>query len=87
MHSITYNYAPQTFANTWIKINDRNTGHNYEMTRTIYCLTRELNLKKKIPIYSLASAWNDAGVLRFYQNKTTFKIALKDHLLNEIDEN
>jgi hypothetical protein len=28
MQSITYNYAPQTFANTWIKNNDRNTGHN-----------------------------------------------------------
>jgi hypothetical protein len=28
MHSITYNYAPLTFANTWIKNNDRNTGHN-----------------------------------------------------------
>jgi hypothetical protein len=46
-----------------------------------------LEFFKKIPIYSLAAKWNAAGVLRFYQNRTTFKIALKDHLLNEIVDN
>jgi hypothetical protein len=40
---------------------------------------------QKIPIYSLPAAWNAAGDLRFYQNKTTSKIALKDKLLNEIE--
>jgi hypothetical protein len=87
MHSITYNYAPQTFANTWIKNNDRNTGHNLRNDEDYLLPHPRVEFFKKIPIYSLASAWNDAGVLRFYQNRTTFKIALKDHLLNEIDEN
>jgi hypothetical protein len=40
---------------------------------------------KKIPIYSLPAAWNAAGNLRFYQNRTTFKIALKDPLLAELE--
>jgi hypothetical protein len=34
-------------------------------------------LKKIILAISLPAAWNE----RFYQNRTTFKIALKDHLL------
>jgi hypothetical protein len=40
---------------------------------------------KKIPLYSLPAAWNAAGTLRFYHNRITFKIALKDKLLSEID--
>ncbi len=27
MHVITYNYAPQAFDNTWIRNNERGTGH------------------------------------------------------------
>ncbi len=40
---------------------------------------------KKIPLYSLPLAWNNAGDIRFKNNRMTFKIALKDKLLNEIN--
>jgi hypothetical protein len=48
-------------------------------------LTLGSNSFKKIPLYSLPAAWNAADTLRFYQNRITFKIALKDKLLSEID--
>ncbi len=28
MHSVEFNYAPIAFANTWIKNNEHNMGHN-----------------------------------------------------------
>jgi hypothetical protein len=40
---------------------------------------------KKIPLYALPSAWNDAGDIRFQHNRITFKIALKDKLLEDIN--
>jgi hypothetical protein len=40
---------------------------------------------KKIPLYSLPSAWNDAGDIRFLQNRLTFKIALKEKLLDDVN--
>jgi hypothetical protein len=86
VHGITYKYAPQTFANTWVRNNERNTGHTLRNDDDYLLPHPRVEFLKKIPMYSLAAAWNAAGLLRFYQNKTTFKIALKDHLLNEIDD-
>jgi hypothetical protein len=40
---------------------------------------------KKIPLYSLPLAWNSAGDIRFQNNRMTFKISLKDKLLDEIN--
>jgi hypothetical protein len=75
------------FDNTWIRNNKRDKGHILRNDDD-YLLTH-LRVKsfKIIPIYSLAAAWNAAGLLRFYQNKTTVKIALKDHSLNKIVDN
>ncbi len=64
----------------------RNTGHILRNDDDYLLPHPRAEFFKKIPIYSLAAAWKAAGLLRFYQNKTTFKIALKDHLLNEIDD-
>jgi hypothetical protein len=69
MHAITYNYAPRTFDNTWIRNNERGTGHTLRNDDD-YLLPHPR-----------------VEFLRFYQNRTTFKIALKDHLLNGIVDN
>jgi hypothetical protein len=87
MHAITYNYAPRTFDNTWIRNNERSTGHTLRNNDDYLLPHPRVEFFKKIPIYSLAAALNAASVVRFYQNRTTFKIALKDHLLNEIVDN
>jgi hypothetical protein len=85
MHSIEYNYAPKTFINTWTKNNARNIDRTLRNDEDYSLPHPRVEFFKKIPIYSLPAAWNAAGDLRFYQNKTTFKIALKDKLLSEIE--
>jgi hypothetical protein len=86
MHSIEYNYAPRAFVNTWTKNSDRNIGHALRNENDFALPTPRIEFFKKIPIYSLPAAWNEAGDIRFYQNRTTFRIALKDKLLSEIVE-
>jgi hypothetical protein len=45
-----------------------------------------LNFFRRIPLYSPPAAWYAAGDLRSQQNKTTFKIALKDKLMEEVSQ-
>jgi hypothetical protein len=86
MHfSIEFNYAPSAFANTWTKNNERNIGHELRNDNDYVLTYPRIEFFLKIPIYSLLAAWNAAGDLRFYQNRTTFRIALKDQLLAELD--
>jgi hypothetical protein len=83
MHSIEYNYAPPTFLNSFIKNNNRNIDHNLRNVNDFLIPFARIDFFKKIPMYSMPKTWNDdIGDLRFQHNKTTFQIALKDHLLN-----
>ncbi len=60
-------------------------GHELRNDNDYFLPLPRIEMFKKIPIYSLPAAWNAAGNLRYYQNRTTFKIALKDQLLAELD--
>jgi hypothetical protein len=40
-----------------------------------------IEMFKKMPIYTLPLEWNNSGDLQFYQNVATFKIILKETLL------
>jgi hypothetical protein len=85
MHSVEFNYAPSTFNNTWTKNNERNMEIELRNNDEYVLPHPRIEFFKKIPLYSLPAAWNAAGTLRFYHNRITFKIALKDKLLSEID--
>ncbi len=85
MHSIEFNYAPSTFSNTWTKNNEWNTDIMLCNDDEHILPHPRIEFFKKIPLYSLPAAWKAASTLRFYQNWITFKIALKEHLLSEID--
>jgi hypothetical protein len=85
MHSIEYNYAPKAFSNTWTKNSDRDMGQVLRNDNDYMLPHPRLEAFKKIPLYSLPLAWNNAGDIRFQNNRMTFKIALKDKLLNEIN--
>lgn len=84
MHSIEYNYAPKAFASTWQKNSERNIGHELRNENDYYLPHPRLEFFRKIPLYSLPAAWNDAGDIRLQHNRTTFKIALKEKLIDEI---
>jgi hypothetical protein len=85
MHSVEYNYAPLAFSDTWHKNSDRNTGHALRHDNDYALPIPRIEFFKKIPLYSLPAAWNAAGDIRLQQNKMTFRIALKDKLLSEIE--
>ncbi len=60
-------------------------GHELRNDNDYFLPQPRIEMFKQIPIYSLPAAWNAAGNLRFYQNRSTFKIALKDQQLAELD--
>ena len=83
MHSIYYNYAPSSFANTWTKNNQRNKLNlrNENLFNLPFPRTEQF---KKLTLYSLPSEWNNSGTLMFYENKFTFLHALREQLFEEI---
>jgi hypothetical protein len=80
MHSIFYNYAPPSFNNTWTTHAQRNLNHELRNDSSFYLPFPRIELYKKLPIYSMPSAWNNLGDLRYQYNKVTFKISLNDFL-------
>jgi hypothetical protein len=76
MHSIEYNYAPSTFANTWLKNSERNIGHVIQKENEYDLPIPRIDFFKKTPLFSLPAAWNTAGVIKYQCNRTTFKISL-----------
>jgi len=45
-----------------------------------------IELFKRLTMYSLPTEWNSAGDHRYYDNKTTFRHALRDKLFEELSE-
>jgi hypothetical protein len=84
MHSIYYDYAPRSFEQVWTRNIDRQNDHHLRNENDFSLPNPRLEQFKRFPIYSLPFEWNNAGVLTFYDNKTTFKIALKNQLFEEI---
>jgi hypothetical protein len=86
MHAYHYKYAPKSFNNTWISNAARHGDLNLR-NDDLYALPNpRIEFFKKIPLYALPLEWNNAGVLSLYGNKTTFKIALRNHIFSELEE-
>jgi hypothetical protein len=84
MHSIRYEYAPPSFNNIWT--NERNMNVVLRNNNQYILQHPRIDFFKKIPLYACPNEWNNAGDIIHYNNKTTFKIALKDKLLCEVEE-
>jgi hypothetical protein len=81
MHSIAYNYAHSSFSDTWSTNNNRDNDYNLRNNDLFTLPPFRIELFKKFPLYSLPSPWNELpDSLRYQHNRTTFKIALVDHL-------
>jgi hypothetical protein len=86
MHAVHHNYAPSSFRNTWLLNHERNPENNLNLRDdNLYAIPHpRIELFKKSPIYSLPKVWNDLSInIRGQHNKTTFSIALKNHLLEQ----
>jgi hypothetical protein len=87
MHSIAYEYAPVTFASTWVKNNTRNIGHDLRNQDFFSMPLVRIESFRKFPLYALASEWNKLGDnIRLQHNRTTFKIALMDDIISSLNE-
>jgi len=80
MHSVYYEYAPSSFTGTWQTQAQRNPELNLRNATDFYTPFPRIELFKKLPIYSLPNTWNSYDIIRYYANRTTFSIALKELL-------
>jgi len=84
MHSIYYNYAPISFENIWVKNEERLGDYNLRNDNLFMLPLPRIELFKRLTFYSLPSEWNSAGELIYYENKITFKHALREKLFEEL---
>jgi len=86
MHSVEYGYCLPTFSTTWPKNNQRQ-NHNLRNANDFYVPVPRVESFKNIPLYSFPVEWNSLPEeIKYQNNRTTFKIALKDFLLNAIEQ-
>ena len=78
MHSIKFNYAPESFANVWLL--NANREHEYQLRNNNEPAPR-IEFFRKQPIYTLPSEWNKLEDSRFQPNRITFQIEIKNNLL------
>jgi hypothetical protein len=87
MHSIAYDYAPITFANTWTKNNTRNIGHDLRNQDFFTMPLVRIESFRKFPLYTLPNERNKLGDnIRLQHNRTTFKIALMDKITGSLND-
>ena len=86
MHSIFYSYAPASFLNIWTTQNQLQPIYNLRNANDFILPYPRTEQFKRSPIYSLPFIWNGAGDITLQQNRTTFKFALKNTLLDELAE-
>ena len=76
-HSLCNTCAPATLNAPFLK--------TLEIKMNTLCLIQMFSFFNRFPLYILPKAWNNAGIVTFYNNKTTFKIAflktLNQHIL------
>jgi hypothetical protein len=83
MHSINFSYAPKSFVNIWTKNANRQENRNLNLRNdNLFTLPApRIEFFKRIPLYLLPLEWNSIGPLVFYENKFTFRFALREQLL------
>ncbi len=88
MHSIYHKYAPPSFTDVWQRNADRNPALNLRNADDFYLLQPRTEAFKKSTLYNLPLTWNELSpFIKLQNNKTTFKWALRAHLMDEIDDN
>jgi hypothetical protein len=80
MHSVYYEHAPTSFLNIWTTLEQRHPELNLRNATDIYLPFPRIELYKKLPIYTLPSAWNETGDFRYQRNRFTFQMALREFL-------
>jgi alpha-N-acetylglucosamine transferase len=82
MHSIYYNYAPDSSNDVWQKYSECNPEINLRNTDDLYIPQPRTEAFKKSTMYSLPSIWNELSpFVKLQTNKISFKWALNPNCL------
>ncbi len=84
MHSIVHRYCPPSLFNIFQINEEREVHHDLRNANDFTIPFPRIDLFKKSLLFTLPTEWNELDVIKFYQNKTTFAIALKDDLLSSL---
>jgi Reverse transcriptase (RNA-dependent DNA polymerase) len=86
MHSVKYRYCPKSFYDVFVLNND-DIGYELRYYNEFILPRARIELFKRIPLYYLPFEWNNSGDLKFYQNRETFRIILRETLMREFATN
>jgi hypothetical protein len=86
MHSIFYDYAPLSIQNLFTKNNMENRFYEFRNIPDFIVPFARIDHIKRMPTFLLPSIWNNAGTVTYYSNKVTFMIALREELLNNLND-
>ena len=86
MHAIQYGYTHDTFLNSGTTNIERNPNIQLRNSNDFYLPNTHVESFKNIPLYSFGhDEWNIlADEIKYQFNRTTLKIALKNHLLESL---
>jgi len=86
MHSLHNKLAPASFRNIWQTNAERAPDLNLRNASDYHIIQPRIEFFKKSPLYALPNEWNNLSpFIKLHTNKTTFKWALKAHLLEMLD--
>ena len=85
MHSIKFNYAPESFANVWLL--NVNRDHEYQLRNNndFILPAPRIEFFRKQPFYTLPFESNKLEDSRFQHNRITFQIEVKNNLLEQLN--
>ncbi len=86
MHSVQFEYCPKSFTNVWSKNSDRQGNIQLRNEHLFDLPNPRIDLFKRLTLYSLPSEWNNCENLMFYENRFTFKTALREQLFKELED-
>jgi hypothetical protein len=87
MHSVSNKYAPASFEKTWQKNINRIPEVNLRNAEAYSLPHPKTEMFKRSTYYALPAAWNClVPEIKLQQNTTTFRWALKAHLLSDLIE-
>ena len=85
MHSINYNYAPESFKSIWLKNEEVRINIQLRNDCLFSIPAPRTEFFKRFPLYKLPTEWNNCGNLMFYDNRFTFRRNLREQLFLEIE--
>ena len=87
IHSIYHKYSPKALHNMWLTNEQRELNHELRDAHQLYIPFARTDHVKRLPFFSFPKIWNDLPDCKLSPNPTTFKIALKFHLHEQVRSN